>query len=225
MKRTKIARSRVSSAKASSSSSLAPRITTQLSLSGASPAASAASIPARTRSRPGRRASARNRSSRSVSSETFTRRKPAATSGSIISSSSSALVESEMSSMPGDRVEPRDEFGQVAPHERFAARQPDAAHADRGAGRDDPLDLFVREDLGLGNPRQPGLGHAVDATQITTVGHRDPQVGDRAVEGVRQGGDRRRRSADQIDRLESHRDRIPRGSPTSRRRPSRRRAR
>ena len=101
MKRTNTDRSCVRAANSASSSSLVPRMMTQLILTGASPRAMAASMPRRTASTPGRRAIASNRSGRSVSSDTFTRARPASRSLGSWSSRSSPLVERATSSMPG----------------------------------------------------------------------------------------------------------------------------
>ena len=101
MKRMCQGRSRVMAAKSAISSSFESRISTTLSLMGWKPTASAASSPRSTLSRvPGRRAMVSARSARSESSEMLTRSTPAAFSSSAWSSSSTALVERAMFSMP-----------------------------------------------------------------------------------------------------------------------------
>src|SRR5690606_30271811 len=105
MKRSRWPRSRANAASASMPASFTPFCTTQLSLSGAKPAAVAASIPASTSaSSPRPPDSARNSAGSSVSRLTVTRRSPASRSARACAASSEPLVVRARSSMPSMRA-------------------------------------------------------------------------------------------------------------------------
>src|SRR5262249_57704789 len=78
---------------------------------------------------------------------------------------------------PDGREHP-DEVGEVAPHERFSARQPDLGHPERREDTRQPRDLLEREDLVTAEPLQPFGRHAVHAPEVALV--RDGDT-DRAV--------------------------------------------
>jgi hypothetical protein len=85
--------------------------------------------------------------------------------------------------MPGEPLEqPHD----VPPHQRFAAGQPELAHALGDKGGCQPVDLLERQDV-LARQEGHGLGHAIDAAEVAAVGDRDPQIGDVPAEGVDHG--------------------------------------
>ncbi|GBD30302.1 hypothetical protein HRbin32_01405 [bacterium HR32] len=107
MNRTSHGRSRVSAASGTTASSLNPRTTTVLSLTGCRPASSAARIPSRTSCSRPPRVMRRNCSGSRVSRLTLTRRSPASASGRARSASSTPFVVSATSSMPGMAAMPR----------------------------------------------------------------------------------------------------------------------
>jgi hypothetical protein len=73
-----------------------------------------------------------------------------------------------------------------ATHQRFAAREPELPDTARDEGAAQPIKLFEREEVGLGQKRHV-LRHAIDAAKIATIGDRDAQIGDCPAEGVDQG--------------------------------------
>ena len=101
MKRTLMSASRVSATKSSSSSSFTPRITTQFTLTGAKPAASAARMEASTRSWPVRRVSSSNLAGTSVSKLMFTAVIPALRSAGSFLASTMPLEVIPKSRSPG----------------------------------------------------------------------------------------------------------------------------
>ena len=123
MKRMPIPRSRPKRARSTISSSFTLRITTAFTFTGASPASIAASMPAITRSSSSRRVSARKRSRRSVSSETFTRSRPAARE--IVRNLGELHAVGRERQVDAERREHLDQPGHVGPHERLAAGEPD----------------------------------------------------------------------------------------------------
>ena len=89
--------------------------------------------------------------------------------------------------MPRQRGEQRHD---AAAHQRFAAGQPELAHALGHERAAQPVELLERQEVGLRQKRHV-LGHAIDAAEVAAVGHRHPQIGDGAGERV----DQRRRPA------------------------------
>src|SRR5215471_17744648 len=85
--------------------------------------------------------------------------------------------------MTRERVEERHD---PAPHQRFAAREPELPDAARDEGAAQPIEFFEGEQVGLGKKRHV-LRHAIDAAKIATIGDRDAQIGDCPAEGVDQG--------------------------------------
>jgi hypothetical protein len=81
----------------------------------------------------------------------------------------------------------------VPADERLAPGDAQLLHAHADEGRAEAVELLEREEVLL---RQEGhvLGHAVDAAEVAAVRHRDPEVGDRAGEGV----DKRRRHGEKV---------------------------
>jgi hypothetical protein len=153
---------------------------------------SPAAWPRRCRRAPCRRSPqrvmARNLSGSRVSSETFTRRTPAADSSPAKRASWLPLVVS-VSSSSAPLARCRDRLStahDVAPDQRLAAGQPQLAHAAGDEGRAQPVEFLQRQNLLLGQERHV-LGHAVDAAEVAAVGDRDAQVGDFAAERVDAG--------------------------------------
>ena len=73
----------------------------------------------------------------------------------------------------------------AAPDQRLAAGEAKLAHAARDEGGAQPVELFQRQNIGLGQEGHV-LGHAVDAAEIAAVGDRDAQIGDVAAERIDQ---------------------------------------
>ena len=97
MNRSSYPRSRHQASSGTASSSLIPRISTALTFTGVSPAAAAAPSPSRTSDSRSRRASLRNTSGRSVSSDTLIRSRPASRSAAARRASPMPLVVSDIS--------------------------------------------------------------------------------------------------------------------------------
>ena len=77
-----------------------------------------------------------------------------------------------------------DQRRQIAPQERLAAGEPDLVDAQVHEGVDQRADLLEVEDLLARQPDVLLFRHAVGAAQVAAVGHRDPQIPERAREGV-----------------------------------------
>ncbi len=73
----------------------------------------------------------------------------------------------------------------AAPHQRFAAGQPQLAHPFGDEGRAEPVKLFERENVGLGQEGHV-FRHAIDAAEIAAVRDRHAQVSDGAAEWIDQ---------------------------------------
>src|SRR5262249_2859704 len=174
------------SSSAGNSSSFTPLRATALILT-LSPAACAASMPAKTLSSSPQRVMARNLSGSSVSSETLMRRTPWPTSSSAYFATCDPLVVSvSSSSAPVERWRERgDERHDPAPHQRFAAGEPQLSDPACNEGAAQPIQFFERQQVGLGQDGDV-LRHAINAAKIATIGPRDAQVGDRASERVDQ---------------------------------------
>jgi hypothetical protein len=98
------------------------------------------------------------------------------------------LVVRVISSSPSPRWrEPADEVHRVAAHQRLAAGEADLAHPARDESIGYEGNLIEAQQLGA---RQEGhmLRHAIAAAQVAAIGHRYPQIVDRAAMGVDQGG-------------------------------------
>ena len=168
--------SRAKAAKSRISSSLRPRTSTTFTLSGASPAASAASMAARTTARSPRRRIAANRSARSESQLTFTRRSPAPpAAGRRVAPAASRWWSWRGRRSPRSPVGPRDRDSPrrtsgSPPVSRTEVTPSAAGH------RRHPDDLVEGEQCSAGQEGHAVLGHAVDAAEVAPVGDRDAQV-------------------------------------------------
>ena len=178
-----------------SSSSLTPRSATALILTP-SPAASAAARPSRTCSSRPQRVISVNLSLSSVSIETLIRRTPAAYRSSANRASWLPLVVSvSSSSAPSPRCRPRRSISQRmlrrtrgSPPVRRSLRTPRSTKA-----LHKPVELFEGQHLRLRQERHR-FRHAVDAAEVATVGDRNPEIGDPAVERVDQNRQGRSRT-------------------------------
>ena len=79
----------------------------------------------------------------------------------------------------------------VTANERFAARNPDLAHADLGEDFGHTSDLLKGQQFfsgheGIARPEYLA-GHTVDTAKIAAVGHRNPKIPQRAVQPVKYG--------------------------------------
>ena len=90
------------------------------------------------------------------------------------------LVERACGKMPGKPVEQRHH---IAPDQRFAAGDADLSRAQANEGRAQPIELLERQHVALRQEIHV-LGHAVDAAIIAAVGDRHAHIGNRAAEGV-----------------------------------------
>ena len=168
-----------------------------LTLTGASPASMAASMPSRTfatgKSMP---FIAPNTASSSESRLTVTRRSPASASGPASARSADPLVVRVRSISPPSgrrmRREHRDEVRQVAPDERLAAGDPELLDAERDERPRRPFDLLEGQDLVARQERvvlpEDLLGHAIGAPEVAPIGDRDAQVAHRPAERVGRAG-------------------------------------
>ncbi len=102
--------------------------------------------------------------------------------------------------------QPFDQGDHVAPHQRLAARDADLGDAARDEGERDLFQLLEGQNLGLRQEFRPRL-HAIPASKVAAIGHRQAQIGDPPPEGVDQGsrGDVRRSIHGRI-RASRHRD-------------------
>jgi hypothetical protein len=209
MKRTTYGLRRARAASAGISGSVKPRIATQLTLIGRSSGCrSASASPARTRSSAAAgdlgEAHVRERVQRDVDAP-----EPGRDERRGEAVEQHAVGRERQVAHTRCRSQHPHELGQVAPHERLAAGQPDLLDAHGGHHRYEPLDLLEREQLGLGQPRQAFRGHAVAAAEVAAVGDRDAQAADRAAPAVPQWGRRRRVRRRQLGGEDAH------GSSTS----------
>ena len=178
MNRSSYPRSRQYSSSAGASSSLSPRISTELTLTGRSPAACAEARPASTSSSRSRRDSWRKVCGFSVSSETLIRSRPPARSGSASRVSPIPFVVSEISGRGRSSAarammagRPRRSSG--SPPVNRISVMPRCRHPDPGQ----PDHLIVGQQRGVGQPLQAFRRHAVRAPQVAPVGEGYPQVG------------------------------------------------
>ncbi|GHD75839.1 hypothetical protein GCM10010317_091190 [Streptomyces mirabilis] len=82
-----------------------------------------------------------------------------------------------------------DDADEARAQQRLAAGEADLLDAEAGdRSADEADDLVVREQVGLVQPAQALLGHAVRTSQVAPVGERDPQVGGDATERVDEHG-------------------------------------
>ena len=166
-------------------SSVRPFCATALILT-LSPARSAASTPASTSESAPRREIAANVAASSVSNETFTRFTPQAASSSACCASCEPLVVSVSSSSSPRAQAARQRLDQIhhaAPHQRLAAGQPDLLHPEADEDRAQPIQFLEPQHFGVRQERHL-LRHAIDAAEIAAIGHRQPDVGDRAAERI-----------------------------------------
>ena len=92
-----------------------------------------------------------------------------------VSSSSAPLLE-----MARQRAHQRHH---VAPDQRFAAGQPQLAHALGDEGRTQPVEFLERQQVGLGQEGHV-FRHAIEAAQVAAVGDRYPQIADGPAERI-----------------------------------------
>ena len=83
-------------------------------------------------------------------------------------------------------TDPRGEICDAAPHQRFATRQPDLAHAAIDEAIRDQRDFLKTEQM-IARQEAHMLRHAIAASQIAAIGDRDSQIGDRAAILIDQG--------------------------------------
>ena len=170
-------------------SSLTPRFTTMLILSGARPAAAAARCPAST-SATGKSTSfmRRNVASSSESRLTVTRLRPASRRLCAFFASSEPFVVS-VRSRSREARQHLDQLFEIAAQQRLAAGQPDLAHAQVDEDPGDARDFLERQQLGVGQEcvvaAEHLLRHAIDAAEIAAIGDRDAQVAHAAAARVR----------------------------------------
>ena len=92
-------------------------------------------------------------------------------------------------------LERADEVGHVGAQERLAAREADFFHAERSEGAGDAGEFAEGHELRIAQEGVAGaedlLRHAVGATEITAVGHRDPEIAEGALELIDGAGHRR----------------------------------
>ena len=169
--------------------SFTPRFTTMLILTGARPAASAASMPSSTRSTGNETSlTAWNVSLSSESSETVTRFSPASARLCAFFARSAPFVVSATSLDALDPHQLLDEPLEVAAQQRLAAGQAQLLDALGRERRRDALDLLEREQGGalqeLEVLAEHLARHAVDAAEVAAVGDGDAQVAQSASEEV-----------------------------------------
>jgi hypothetical protein len=80
--------------------------------------------------------------------------------------------------------EKRNQLGQIAAEERFAARQADAVDTERRERIDDDRDLLEVENAPAGQPGVLRLRHAVLAAQVAAVRDGHAKAPERSVETV-----------------------------------------
>lgn len=152
------------------------RTATAFTFTGLSPAASAASMPARVSSKRPVRVISWNCTGSRVSSEMLTRESPAAFKSPIIRGRSTPLVVMETFSMPSMPVMASTSSTTPLAHQRLAAREANRADAEPGGHGHQPLDLLDAQDLVMGHRAHALLGHAVDAAEIAAIRQRYAQI-------------------------------------------------
>ena len=128
-----------------------------------------------------------NRSRFSVSSEMLMRRTPMAdrspayfdSSVPLVVSVSSLQAVAEMAGEAGHQLH------DVLPHQRLAAGDAQLVDAEGSKGRDQLVQLLERQHV-LARQEGHPLGHAVGAAQVASIGDRQTQIGDAALEGIDQ---------------------------------------
>ena len=88
--------------------------------------------------------------------------------------------------MPRQRL---DQPHDVPPYQWLAAGEPELPHSAADEGGGDPVDLLEGQDLPVWQKGHV-FRHTVNAAEIATVGHRDPEIGDLAAERIDQLRDR-----------------------------------
>ena len=175
MKRTSTPLRRPNSTNAAISSSLTPRMTTQLTFTGSNPAAMAASMPSSTRSRLSApcqlsEAGRLKRVQRHVHPSQARGPQIGRQQGQRHAVGGHGQVGAEF----GQQT---DQHRQVGPHGGLAAGESDAVDAvalDHDPSQ--PGDLLEGEQVVAGHPFQSLGGHAIGAPEVAPVGDRDPQV-------------------------------------------------
>ncbi|QTK78462.1 hypothetical protein AT6N2_C0581 [Agrobacterium tumefaciens] len=84
-------------------------------------------------------------------------------------------------------AEVSDERHDILADQRFAAGQPQLAHAARDEDGTEPVEFFERQKILLGQKGHV-LRHAIGTAEIAAVRYRDAQIGDGAAERVHHGG-------------------------------------
>ena len=89
--------------------------------------------------------------------------------------------------MPTWRPEPLDQFADVAPHQRLAARSGGSCVTPRAMKRSAMIAISSRLSSFAARQERHLLGHAIAAAQVAAIGHRDPQIADRAAMRIASG--------------------------------------
>ena len=79
-----------------------------------------------------------------------------------------------------------DERRDATTQERLTAGEADLVDAQRQKQIDEAIDLLELQDVLAGKPDVLRFGHAVAAAEIAAIGHRQPEIAERAVECVEQ---------------------------------------
>src|SRR5205085_4460854 len=74
----------------------------------------------------------------------------------------------------------------LRPQRRLAAGESQASQSEGRELRNHTRDLFVSQDVRFRQPREPGDWHAVLASEIAAICHRDAQIFDLSAEAVAQ---------------------------------------
>ncbi len=85
---------------------------------------------------------------------------------------------------PRQRAQPAHDFENVLADERLATGDPHLPDAEVDQGPYEALDALGVEEVAVTVRKLGVLGQAVEATEIAPIGHRDPEVGQPASEGV-----------------------------------------
>ena len=183
MNRTSTPRWRPNVARSTISSSLTPRCTTVLSLTGCRPASIAASMPSSTLASSSRRVISTNRSRWSVSRLMLIRRSPAWRNGSASWRSVAPLVVIATSTpRAARRSTSRGRRWRTVGSPPVSRIESTPVALDHQPGQ--ALDLLERQHLAARQPDHALLGHAVGAAEVAAVGDRDPQVLDDPPEAI-----------------------------------------
>jgi hypothetical protein len=80
-----------------------------------------------------------------------------------------------------------DQLNRVFADQGLPSGYPDFGYPPAGRDGGDPEDLFIPQNFGVAELRNPFLGHAVPAAEIAAVGNGNPEIIDFPVVGVDQG--------------------------------------